>query len=189
MKKTLLSIAFGLTTFVAVAQEKQLSSASQFIDRSSYVQINLDANEKASFKSGLGETVEFYPAQITDLKTNEVMYGLNVESTFITGSHGMTNTSIRETAWVGMEEIGDLVIWLQKYVIPNLEAGAGKNKTVKYIFNSKELMLKFEIINNTQIFSVILNNTYFHNTYFWTETKVKDIPKVLEVLKYLQAKK
>ena len=182
----LIAIAVSLTTY---AQDKQFSSASKFIERSSYVQINLDANEKATFKSGLGETVDFYSAEIIDLKKNEKMYGLNVESSFITSQYGMTTTIARETAWVGMEEIGDMIVWLENYIIPNLELEAGKKKTVRYIFNSDEIMLKFEIYNNTQIFSVLLNNTQYPDKYFWTETRVKDIPKVLTVLKYLQTKK
>lgn len=171
------------------AQEKKLSTASQFINKSSYVQINMDENEKAVFKSGLGESVSFYPSEITDLKQNNSMFGLQVESNFIIGSQGMNTTFSKETAWIGMEEIDDLVIWFDKYVVPNLKIEAGKNKTVKYIFNCEELMLKFEVYENTQIFSVILNNTYFHDKYFWTESKVKDIPKVVSALKYLQSKR
>ncbi len=188
MKNLYLSVAL-LATFALTAQEKQLSSASQFIDRSSYVQINMDATEVATFKSGLGETVTFYPAEIIDLKATETMFGLMVESTYITGGSGFSTTSAKETSWVGVEEIGDLIVWLEKYVIPNLETSAGRKKTVKYIFNCKELTLKFEIFNNTQIFSVIINDSLWPDKYFWTETKVKDIPKVLEVLKYLQTKK
>jgi hypothetical protein len=189
IKTSIYVLAYMLAILSTSAQDKQLSSASEFIDRSTYVQINLDANEKATFKSGLGETVEFYSAEIIDLKKNEKMYGLNVESAFIIGQQGMNNTVAKETAWVGLEEIGDMIIWFESYIIPNLETSAGKKKTVRYIFNSQEIMLKFEINNNTQIFSVILNNTNFPDKYFWTEAKVKDIPKVLEVLKFLQAKK
>jgi hypothetical protein len=188
MKKFYIIVVVAIQTAALFAQDNQLSSASLFIDRSSYVQINLDANEKATFKSGLGETVDFYSAEIIDLKQNQKMYGLTVESIFIIGQQGMNQVRAKETAWVGIEEISDMIVWLENYVIPNLESAAGKNKTVKYIFNTKEIMLKFEIYNNTQVFSVILNNTNFHDKYFWTEARVKDIPKVLAVLKYLQTK-
>lgn len=190
MIKVAVSFLIYITVPVYIfAQDKQFSSASEFIDRSTYIQINLDANEKATFKSGLGETVEFYSAEIIDLKKNKKMYGLNVESAFILGQQGMSNIVAKETAWVGLEEIGDMIIWFENYIIPNLETSAGKKKTVRYIFNSQEIMLKFEIYNNSQMFSVILNNTNYPDKYFWTEAKVKDIPKVLEVLKFLQAKK
>jgi len=187
MKKLIILLLFTATH--TYSQVKELSTASQFINRSSYVQINMDENEKAIFKSGLGESVSFYPSEIIDLKLNTTMLGLQVESLFITGTQGINNTWAKETAWVGIEEIDDLVVWFEKYVVPNLKIDAGKNKTVKYIFNCDELMLKFEVYDNTQVFSVFLNNTYFHDKYFWTETKVKDIPKVVSALKYLQSKR
>ncbi|PZR23303.1 MAG: hypothetical protein DI539_03360 [Flavobacterium psychrophilum] len=187
MKKVYLIFLVIISTHLS-AQNEKLSSASEFIDRSSYIQINLDENESAIFKSGWNETVQFYPAEIIDLKQNTKMYGLNVTTEYLVTQQGADNFSVKEDAWIGMEEIGDMVVWLEQYVIPNLDSSAGRKKTVKYIFNSNELTLKFEIYNNRQIFSVILNNSYFPDKYFWTETKVKDIPKVLAALKYLQTK-
>lgn len=188
MRKNITTILLFLVLF-ANAQEHKLSTASEFINRSSYVQINMDENEKAIFKSGFGETVSFYPSEITDLKMNTKMLGLQVESVYIIGQQGMSTITTKEVAWVGMEEIDDLVIWFENYVVPNLESSAGKKKTLKYIFNCEELTLKFEIYNNTQVFSVILNYSNFPDKYFWTEARVKDIPKVVMALKYLQAKR
>lgn len=188
MKKTILNL-FLLTATITFAQEHKLSTASEFINRSSYVQISMDENEKATFKSGYGETVSFYPSEITDLKMNTKMLGLQVESVYIISQEALSNITTKEVAWVGMEEIDDLVIWFENYVIPNLESSVGKKKTLKYIFNCEELTLKFEIYNNTQIFSVILNYSNFPDKYFWTEARVKDIPKVVTALKYLQAKR
>jgi hypothetical protein len=186
MKKIILLLLF--VPFIGFAQEKQYSEPSKFIQKSSYVQINMDENEKALFKSGLGESVSFYPSEIINLKDNIKLLGLAVESTYIIGSQGMATISAKETAWVGMDEISDLVVWFDNYVIPNLDLEAGKKKTVKYIFNSKEIMLKFEIYNNIQVFTVIINNSNYRDKYFWTEAKVKDIPNVVKTLKYLQTK-
>lgn len=188
MKKIILLTSL-FTSLFANSQEQKLSTASEFINRSSYVQINMDENEKATFKSGYGETVSFYPSEIIDLKMNNKMLGLQVESIYIIGKEVMSNITTKEVAWVGMEEIDDLVIWFENYVIPNLESSIGKKKTLKYIFNCEELTLKFEIYNNTQVFSVILNYSSFPDKYFWTETKVKDIPKVVTALKYLQSQR
>jgi hypothetical protein len=176
-----------LLSYLSNAQVK-LSEPSQFIERSSYVQINMDETEKASFKSGLGESAEFYPCQIIDLKNNSKINGMQIESRFIIGQQGMSNIWAKESAWIGMDEISDLIIWFENYVIPNLNDNAAKKKTVKYIFNCKELMLKFEIINRTQIFSVIMNNTDYPAKYFWTESQVDNIPNVVKSLKYLQTK-
>ena len=178
---------FLLLPFLSSAQDK-LSAPSQFIEKSTYLQINMDETEKASFRSGMGETVEFYPCQIIDLKSNNKVNGMQVESVFIVGQQGMATINAKETAWIGLDEISDLVIWFENYVIPNLKDSAGKKKTVKYIFNCKELMLKFEIINRTQIFSVIMNDTAYRSKYFWTESQVDNIPNVVKALKYLQTK-
>ncbi|ALM48527.1 hypothetical protein AMR72_06200 [Flavobacterium psychrophilum] len=187
MKNVYLCLLVIIST-ASFAQNAKMSSASEFIDSSSYIQINLDENEKAIFKSGWNETVQFFPAEIIDLKQNTRMYGLNVTSEYDVTQQHADNFRVKEDAWIGMEEIDDMIVWLEQYVIPNLEASAGKNKTVKYIFNSDEITLKFEIQNNTKVFSVILNNSAYLDKYFWTEAKVKEIPKVLAALKYLQTK-
>lgn len=179
----LLLVATGVN-----AQNEKRSSASEFIDRSSYIQINLDENESAVFKSGWNETVQFYPAEIIDLKQNTKMYGLNVTAEYLVTQQNADNFRVKEDAWIGMEEIGDMVVWLEQYVIPNLNTATGKKKAVKYIFNSNELTLKFEIYDNKQVFSVQLNNSMFPDKYFWTEARVKEIPKVLETLRYLLTK-
>lgn len=187
MKKIILLLCFA--PFIGFSQEKVYSEPSKFIQKSSYVQINMDETEKAIFTSGLGESASFYPSEIIDLKENNKLLGLAVESSYIIGSKGMSTVFAKETAWVGMDEISDLIIWFDQFVVPNLELAAGKKKTVKYIFNSKEIMLKFEIYNNTQVFTVLINNSNYPDKYFWTEAKVKDIPNVVKTLKYLQTKK
>lgn len=174
-------------SIVSSAQTK-LSEPSLFLERSSYVQINMDETEKASFKSGLGETAEFYPSQIIDLKNNNKINGMQVESRFIIGQQGMSAVMAKESSWIGLEEISDLIVWFESYVIPNLKDAVGKKKAVKYIFNCKELTLKFEIYNKTQYFSVIMNNTDYPGKFFWTESQVDNIPNVVKSLKYLQTK-
>ncbi|MHA3786574.1 hypothetical protein ACX0HA_00075 [Flavobacterium hauense] len=186
--KNLYLFALIIIGVECAAQNEKLSSASEFIDRSSYIQINLDENESAIFKSGWNETVQFYPAEIVDLKQHTKIYGLNVTTEYLITQQNTDNFRVKEDAWVGMEEIDDMIVWLEQYVIPNLGSSAGKKKTVKYIFNSNELTLKFEIKDTTQIFSVILNNSAYLDRYFWTEARVKEIPKVLAALKYLQTK-
>jgi len=179
---------FVVFALKSAAQNARFSSASEFIYNSNYIQVNLDETEMAIFKSGWNETVQFYPAEIIDLKQNTKMYGMNVTTEYVITQQNADNFRVIEDAWIGMEEIGDMIVWLEDYVLPNMETSAGKKKTVKYIFNCNELTLKFEVHNNTQIFSVILNNSAYPDKYFWTEAKVKEIPKVLETLKYLQGK-
>lgn len=60
----------------------------------------MDETEKATFRSGMGESVDFYPCHIIDLKTNNKMNGMQVESSFIIGQQGMTSVSTKEMVWI-----------------------------------------------------------------------------------------
>ena len=186
MKKIYALLLF--VCFAATAQQENYSSVSKFLDETSYYQINMDATNMALFKSGMGESVAFYPSEIINLKSSEKIKGLAVESIFIVRSSGMSSQTAKEVAWIGMEEVDDMILWFESYVIPNLKGSTDKDKSVTYLFNSKEVMIKFEINNRSQMLSIILNNSYFKDKYFWTETKVKNIPEVLEVLKFLKSK-
>lgn len=185
MKKII--VVFLLCASFGYAQEN-LSEPSLFLKKSDQIQINMDENEKATFKSGLGETVEFFPSEIIDLKNNTKVKGLAIESTFIVGSQGMATKYSKETGWVGMDELSEMIEWFEKYAIPNLNIVVDKNKTTKYIYNSKEIMITLLMNSNSKIFIVSLKNSLYQDKYFWTESKVKDIPSVLKTMKYLQSK-
>ena len=59
-----------LVPLIGISQEIQYSEPTKFIEKSGYVQVNMSENEKTLFKSGLGESVSFYPSEIIDLKEN-----------------------------------------------------------------------------------------------------------------------
>jgi len=178
-----------LVPLIGISQEIQYSEPTKFIEKSGYVQVNMSENEKTLFKSGLGESVSFYPSEIIDLKENKKILGLAVESSYIVKDHPNRPTEYtKETAWIGTDEIPDLIIWFENYVIPNMDLASKEKKTVKYIFNTKEIQLKFENYITTQTFTIIIKNSNYKDKYFWTETRVKDIPNILKTLKYLQSK-
>ena len=122
MKKIYALLLF--VCFAATAQQENYSSVSKFLDETSYYQINMDATNMALFKSGMGESVAFYPSEIINLKSSEKIKGLAVESIFIVRSSGMSSQTAKEVAWIGMEEVDDMILWFESYVIPNLN---GKN--------------------------------------------------------------
>lgn len=187
MKKIILLVI--MLPFLGFTQEKQYSEPSKFIEDSGSVQVNMDENAKTIFKSGLGESVSFYPSEIISLRDNKKINGIAVESSFII-RYRENNPEVytKENAWIGLDEIPELIVWLENYVIPSLGSDSAKKRTAKYIFNSKEVQFKFEIYNNNQIFTIAIKDTNYKDKYFWTETKVKDIPNILKTLKYLQAK-
>jgi len=187
MIKSILILFF--VTCTVFAQERQYSEPSKFIQKSTYVQINMNENEKTLFKSGFNENVSFYPSEIINIKENTKLYGLAIENTYMRVNPELPETIAKETAWVAMDEIADLIVWFETYVAPNINEEVYDKKAIQYIFNAKEITFKYEIVNNRQIFTVIFNNSYFKDKYFWTQSRVKDIPNILKTLKYLQTKK
>ena len=188
MKKLLFILLF---TTVIFGQQKELSEPSKIISNSQFAQIDRDENQKALFKSGLGETVVLYPCQITDLKNNIKLFGLQVESNVLIGMNGYSPSMYYCSAFVQMSEINDLISWFELYVVPAIENNKSteKRKYLTYVFNCKEIMFKFQINADGQIFSVILNNSLIPSKYFWTESGVKNIPNVITTLKFLRDKK
>ncbi|MFB9076455.1 hypothetical protein ACFFLS_24580 [Flavobacterium procerum] len=185
MKKTI----FLMLLFPLLGISQQQSEPSKFINESVSVQINKNENEKTVFKSGIGETVTFYPSEIINLKENKKTEGLELESVFITKEHqNRPSQYAKETAWIETSEIQELLFWFENYIIPNLNSGANSKKTVQYVFNSKEVQFKFDVYNNNQTFTIIMKNSKYEDKYFWTETRVKDIPNIIKTLQYLKSK-
>ena len=185
MKKIVFAVLF-LCSYVY--SQENLSEPSLFLKKSVQTQINMDENEKAIFKSGFGESVEFYPSEIINLETNLKIKGLAIVSNYIVGSQGMATKIETETGWIGIDELEEMIMWFEKYAVPNIDAEIGKNKTTNYLYNSKEVTIILRITSNGKVFSVKLKNSIYQNKYFWTEAKVKDIPNVLKTIKYLQSK-
>lgn len=181
-------LLFILLPFLGIAQEISHSEPSQFIEKAVAVQINLVESQKTIFKSGLGETVSFYPAEIIDLNQNQKkISGIEVESTFITKQYqNKQDQFTKETAWIGIDEIPALINWLESYIIPNLSNPTGTKKTVKYIYNTKEIQFKFDVYNTSQTFTITVKNTNYKDKYFWTESRTKDIPNILKTLRFMQ---
>ncbi len=188
MKK--ITLLLFILPFLGIAQEISYSEPSQFIEKAGSVQINLVESQKTIFKSGLGETVSFYPAEIIDLNQNQKkVSGIEVESTFITKEYqNKKDQYTKETAWIGVDELPVLIDWFESYVIPNLTNPVGTKKTVKYIHSTKEIQFKFNVYNATQTFTIAVKNTNHKDKYFWTESRTKDIPSILKTLKYMQTK-
>lgn len=55
------------------------SSTRKFIDEAQFTRINKDWTTIAEFKSGIGETVEFFPIEVINLKTGETTKTLQLD--------------------------------------------------------------------------------------------------------------
>lgn len=169
----LASVAF---TNAQVKNEK--SSTRKFIEDASYTQINKDWSTTAKFKSGLNETVSFFPIEVIDLKSGEKIKALQLDM-FI------KNPDLYKTAWVGLDEISDFIDFIEKYVIPNLDVKL-KDQSKEFIFKAREMTFSYFIYERRSRITIILNDyesDVYKNYSFWTETRTDDIPELLPVLK------
>ncbi len=176
---------------------KEESIFRQFLFNASRTRINKDWSLMADFRSGTNETVQFFPVQAIDLKTNEKMNALEIDmlikplQTNILQSLGSTLT-ITRTAWVGLEEIDDFIDFVEKFIVPNIKQKF-KEKSSEYIFKSKELTFKFLVDEKGRRLTISINNYDFNevtNSYFefWTEAKVDNIDELLPILKKVKSK-
>lgn len=180
MTKTIyLSLLLLLSAITTTAQiENAKSSTRKFIEEAAYTQINKDWSATAEFKSGLNETVAFFPIEVIDLKSGDRIKALQLDM-FI------KNPDLYKTAWVGLDEIAEFVVFIETHVIPNLDVKL-KDQSKEFIFKAKEMTFSYFIYERRSRITITLNDyesDLYKNYSFWTETRTGDIPDLLPVLK------
>ena len=78
MKNQFLVTLFLTFTTISYGQNIE-SSPRKFIDDTQFTRINKDWTTIAEFKSGIGETVEFYPIEVINIKTGEQRNALQLD--------------------------------------------------------------------------------------------------------------
>lgn len=184
LKILLCLLLLTISTTVYTQKEKANSDTRKFIDNADFTQVNRDWNNMAQFKSGLGETVDFYPIEVINLKTNQSVKSLQMDMSVSNGNSGFYYKS----SWIDLSEIEEFIYFLEQYVIPNLEEKIDYNKSKTYIFNSKEITFHFRIAKTSRKISIYLKDNGITDTkyYFWTESQVSKIPDLLNILKRLR---
>jgi len=175
MKKLL--YLFTLIAMTSYGQNIE-SSTRKFIDEAQFTRINKDWTTIAEFKSGIGETVEFFPIEVINLKTGETTKALQLDMK-------IKNPDVFKTAWIGVEEISEFITFIEDNVIANLNLKF-KDKSSEFIFKADEMTLSYFIYEKRRRLTIKLNSydtSEFKNYTFWTETQVSKIPRLLEVLK------
>ena len=177
-------ICLLLISFVCSSQNEE-STTRKFIEGAQLTQINKDWNLIATFESGIGEYVSFYPIEVINLKTNDYIDALQLDMYIKLKNESIFST---KTAWVGLDEVQEFINFLEKKVIPNLDLTL-KKKSIEYVFKAKEMTFSYIVNEKQKRISIILNNYEkdgIPNYYFWTETQVSKLPNLLYVLKELQ---
>jgi hypothetical protein len=183
--RNLLYILVLLISFSSFGQT-QASSTRKFINDADITRINKDWSTIAKFKSGIGETVEFFPIEVINLKTGTKTKALQFDMAIKTKT--LQNNDIFKTAYIGIEEINEFILFIENYVIPNLELKF-KKKSSEFIFKANEMTLYYFIYEKRRRLTIKLNefdNSEIINHTFWTETQVDKIPRLLEILKIIR---
>lgn len=215
MKTKLLLIAFLSVSTLGFSQKKtqnQTQTANRpeqeksdvriMIEDASITRINKDWSNIAEFKSGIGETVNFYPVQVVDLKSGQIREALQVDMYIkkgganaliagaLTMNPGLMGNDDYMSAWVGLDEISEFIAFIEKSIVPNLDLRY-KKKSSEFIFNAKEITFKYMVDEKRRRLSIILNNynDVGYPFHFWTEARVDKIAELLPVLKDIRDKK
>jgi hypothetical protein len=180
MKKQSLFFLFYIFSSISFGQNIE-STTRKFIDEAQFTKISKDWNTIAEFNSGIGEYVKFFPIEVVNLKTKASQNALQLDMY-------IKKPEISKTVWVGLDEIDEFISFIEINVIPNLDLKF-KKKSTEFIFKAKEMTFSYLVDEKEKRISIILNNYEKEgqlNYYFWTETQVDKIPRLLEVLKILK---
>lgn len=196
--KVKLTVLLVVISNLLTAQNDSNSIARNAIQDAGITMVNRDFSKLATIKSENGVTISFFPIEITDLKTGQITKALQVEmenncsviefdNSIIINRDGIKYT---KSSWIDLNEISEFITFLEEYVIPKLSNSSADNKSNTYIFNSKEIVLKFLIGENNNKFNSNKLSIYIKSDgkideqcYFWTETRIEKTRELLTVLK------
>jgi hypothetical protein len=194
MIKVKLTILLLVISNLLIAQNDSNSIARNLIQNANISMVNRDWTTVATIKSGIGETVSFFPIEITDLKTGQKIKALQVDMNigcYVFNYYNSTKINLDDYQYtrIDLNEIDEFITFIESYVIPRLSNRTEDNKSNTYIFNSKEIVLKF-FVNDKDSWnklSVYLKDegTINEQCYFWTETQIVKTRDLLTVLKTL----
>lgn len=163
---------------------KLTSVTRSFIDNSKKTRINKDWSLEAEFKSGIGETVTFYPVQIVDLDTRKEINAIELVM-FTKAQAGLVMVPQTQSVWIDYDEVESFIAFIEDNIVPNINLKF-RDKSSEFIFQAKEITLKFLVHERRQRLTIEINNA--DNAPFWTESQVDNFPKLLPMLKKVKNK-
>lgn len=139
--KKLLFILIITSSFVS-AQNKE-SNARNTIKNAEIGLIKKDWSNILEFEvKGGKEHIRFFPVEVTNLNSNITLKALEFDF------------DVSKSKRVYNDEIKELIIFLDSYVIPNLQMVEDKKKSTEYFFDSEELYLTFYLKNGKKYFDI-----------------------------------
>jgi hypothetical protein len=145
--------------FVSLSASAQVQRA---IAGTSFIRENIIANSEfhffrdwsviASFKSGIGESVEFFPIIFSVPNTKTETHGLQLDAEVKPRDNQMKNSVsgfrlknkdfVKRSVFIDKTEVGKMIAYIERDIIPHLK-DTYKNKSKEYVFKSKEMFFSF----------------------------------------------
>jgi hypothetical protein len=166
-----------------------------------------DWSKIASFKSGIGETVELFPIVYSVPSKKIELHGLQLDaevkpqnetlkaSYTSSGVNLLNKDFIKRSVFLDKQDASRFISFLEREVVPHLK-DSYKRQSMEYVFKAKEMFFSFLIIEKTARITIHLidfgplgdGNGGGDQIEFWTEAKIDEIPELIETLKLFQSK-
>lgn len=165
------------------------------INKSDAYFLTIDYASVAEFKSGIGEFVNFYPAEFKNLNTNAVTKGLKIQmkiSIPVLLADGKTGSNmIYRSAILDASDVKLFIEFLEKNVAPKVGKADKKDvKRYEATIKFKEIIFTYAYKKSSERITIFARdygvtgrNAGVDFIEFWTETQVDKIPDLLMVLK------
>ncbi len=199
---------FAITLlFISVSSYSQVQRA---IDGRSFIRENIIANSEfhffrdwsviATFKSGIGESVEFFPIIFSLPNSKIEVHGLQLDAEVKPRDNQMRNSLssirlrnkdfVKRSVFIDKVEVGKMITFIERDIVPHLK-DTYKNKSKEYVFKSKEMFFSFLIDEKDARITIHISDfgplgdgtDGGDQIEFWTESKIDDIPKLLTTIK------
>lgn len=188
-----------LSLFICFSTTAQVQRA---IEGSSTIRKNILLNQEfdffrdwtniASFKSGIGETVKMFPITFTTPDKKTTLQGLQLDAEVKpqeTSTSIINKNFIKRTIFIDKKDVLGMISYIERDIIPNLKT-TYKKQSKEYVFKSDEMFFSF-LINEKDLritihiadYGPLGNKPGGDQIEFWTESKVDDIPNLLNTLK------
>ena len=166
-----------------------------------------DWTKIAQFKSGIGETVDLFPILFSVPGKKVELTGLQLDAevkppqttTYVYRNSGsvvnLNNKDfIKRTVFIDKVDVGRMISYIERDIIPNLKT-TFKKKSKEYVFKSNELFFSFLINEKTARITMHMvdygplgdGSGGGDQIEFWTESKIDDIPSLLDTIKAFYA--
>jgi hypothetical protein len=175
-----------------------------------YTEFNFfrDWTNIATFKSGIGESVQVFPVKFSTPDGKIYLHGLQLNafvkkqegvqyfvSSNLTGLVKEKKDFLYRSVFIDKEDVARMITFIERDIIPNLKTGY-KRQSKEFVYKCKEMFFAFLIDEKDQRITMHIvdygplgdGRGGGNQIEFWTESQVDEIPKFLASIKDAYAK-